>query len=147
MVRCYRLSLPLDEVKECVKAAKEGHSYERKAAGGGAVSPSDTHADKTGGGTEGQAGAGKAPLAAGGEAGGSRVVSRDLEDLTLSQGSGGKKGVAPAVSAGGGVLAFLRRLSTWQALLLWLAVVVAFLALIPRLASLRRRQRSGMRTE
>ncbi|KAG2439207.1 hypothetical protein HXX76_004570 [Chlamydomonas incerta] len=169
MVRCYKLSLGIDEVKDCVKAAKEGKEYEvpKKAAAGKAAegeeaAPKAKHAeshltlDGEGAATEtgnDEVAKAKAPSTEGAEGNAGkkniRVVQRDLEDLSLTQGDG-KKGKAPVIDApvvGPSLHALLGHLNTWQALLLWLVVVVAFLALVPRIAKLRRRQRSGMRTE
>eukprot|EP00198_Chlamydomonas_reinhardtii_P007590 XP_001696927.1 predicted protein [Chlamydomonas reinhardtii] len=165
MVRCYKLSLGIDEVKDCVKAAKEGKEYEvpkrTKATDEEEEAPKAKHAeshltlDGEGATTESandEVAKTKAPDAsAEGNEGKKniRVVQRDLEDLSLTQGDG-KKGKAPVIDApvvGPSLHSLLGRLNTWQALVLWLVVVVAFLALVPRIAKLRRRQRSGMRTE
>lgn len=76
----------------------------------------------------------------------SRVLKEDQEDLTLHT----KKVVSPNLDApvvGPSLHSLVGRLGTWQALVLWLLVVLAFLAIVPRIAKLRRRQRSGMRTE
>ncbi|KAG2453606.1 hypothetical protein HYH02_001824 [Chlamydomonas schloesseri] len=168
MVRCYKLSLGIDEVKDCVKAAKEGKEYEvpKKVAAKAAdkeveaapkAKHTESHLTLDGEGATTETGndavdKAKAPDAtAEGNAGKKnvRVVQRDLEDLSLTQGEG-KKGKAPVIDApvvGPSLHSLLGRLNTWQALVLWLVVVVAFLALVPRIAKLRRRQRSGMRTE
>ncbi|KXZ52846.1 hypothetical protein GPECTOR_8g229 [Gonium pectorale] len=136
MVRCYRLSLPIDEVKECVKAAKEGVEYEPKKAAGAKTSAGAVESDSST----------ASPTAAAPKT--DRVVQRDLEDLTLTQ-KEGNKGKEPVidVASSPSIHRLLGRLNTWQLLLLWLLVVLAFLAIVPRLARLRRRARSGMRTE
>ncbi len=75
-------------------------------------------------------------------------ASHDNEDLTLTASpvkepkdtdSEGKTITMPPKKAHG--------LSTWQAVLLWLVVIAAVLALVPRLLRMRRRPRSGMRSE
>jgi hypothetical protein len=138
MVRCYRLSLPLDEVKDCVKAARNGDVYEPKTTSGASPASDAASEHKA----TSDSSAGKSPKT-------DRVIERDLEDLTLTQ-QDAKKGAAPVLDApvvGPSFHALLGRLNTWQAVLLWLLIVVAFLAIVPRIARLRRRARSGMRTE
>ncbi|GFR43751.1 hypothetical protein Agub_g4863 [Astrephomene gubernaculifera] len=147
MIRCYRLALPLDEVKDCVKAAKEGVSYEPKKV----TAPANTHSEAHLA-VESDSSTTRASVVEPSSTTNTkteRVVSRDLEDLSIAQ-HADKKAKAPVVDAaavGFSVRAFLGRLTTWQALLLWVVVLVAILAIVPRVSRLRRRARSGMRTE
>lgn len=46
-----------------------------------------------------------------------------------------------------GVVKAVSHMTTWQACGLWALVLVVFLGVVPRLFKLRRRQRSGMRSE
>lgn len=141
-MRCYRLSLPLTEVKDCVQAAKKGIAYDPKQTDG------DSSLRREPAGSESKTDASKdshqKALTPTG-----RVIERDLEDLTLTQ-QLTKKGAAPVLEqpvVGPSLHALLGRINKLQALILWLLVVLAFLAIVPRIARLQRRARSGMRTE
>ncbi|GIL46676.1 hypothetical protein Vafri_3606 [Volvox africanus] len=144
LVRCYRLTLPRTEVKDCVDAAKKGILYEAKQNAGAVTSmetATRTKSDLTSYPASEDVGQKDVTSSR-------RIMERDLEDLTLTQ-QNENKGAAPVLDApvlGPSLHALLGRLNKWQGLL-WLLIVLAFLAIMPRIARLRRRARSGMRTE
>jgi hypothetical protein len=140
-INCHKLALPLDEVKDCLTAAAAGKEYtpmKPGSDGGGgdrvtleAAAASD--ADSAGGATV-------AP-----------VAHEDQEDLTLTH-KKNKADAAPAIDVAapggsGGLLVRLAHIGTWQALALWVLVLLVFLTVVPRILRLRKRARSGMRSE
>ncbi|KAG2499026.1 hypothetical protein HYH03_003211 [Edaphochlamys debaryana] len=151
-IACYRLALPLDEVKACVRDAKKGIDW--NAAHGGQKAEvkdaieGDSHTesdvlDPTGSTKEDtQATRSKKTEQEGG------VDSVDPNDLTLRQ---TRETVAPDTKVIVAPASLLHSLfggmGTWHSLVIWVVIVGAFLAVLPRIARMRRRQRSGMRTE
>ncbi len=152
-MRCTVLGPPLLQVTECVKEARAGRQYNPKPA---TTSDDDTSGEEVGPKktkeTSSEEDASKLHSTGDSDSDSedkldkSRVLKEDQEDLTLHT----KKVVSPNLDApvvGPSLHSLVGSLGTWQALVLWLLVVLAFLAIVPRIAKLRRRQRSGMRTE
>lgn len=152
-------------MKDCAASARTGVEYQPKHPHPSPPPPQPDSpppkAVETGG-----AGAGAGGVTA------ADVVSHDVDDLTLTQkkdkaaaptddpaSSDSDAGDAEAkaarermiVEASGSIVStpsgFFAGWSMWQALGLWMAILGACLLLLPRLFRLRRRQRSGMRTE
>lgn len=73
-----------------------------------------------------------------------KKAAQPTEEAADDEGGAGAPQVGPHRT---GAAKALSGLSTWQALVLWVLVVALFLTVVPRIFKLRRRQRSGMRTE
>jgi len=145
LVRCYRMTLTLDEVKACVEAAREGKAYVHPRTGKssadasapvGGGDGSDLLSDPEGG-ADGEGETAEERRAR--RVSHHRLIKDDIGDKSrrkaLDEGV-----VAPASHKGSG-------LTTWQAAGLWVVVVAAFLLAVPKISKLRRRQRSGQRIE
>lgn len=136
------------QVKECLTAARAGREYTVKHE-----SPAS------------QLNAGGSTARSLSETGGVAVAAHDADDLSLRSSPEKAPGEEPAATRaaedGAGVnthriiaekpaprrFGLLQRLSTVQALGLWVLVVLACLTIVPKLFGMRRRKRSGMRTE
>eukprot|EP00195_Chlamydomonas_chlamydogama_P017790 CAMPEP_0202892052 /NCGR_PEP_ID=MMETSP1392-20130828/1901_1 /ASSEMBLY_ACC=CAM_ASM_000868 /TAXON_ID=225041 /ORGANISM="Chlamydomonas chlamydogama, Strain SAG 11-48b" /LENGTH=613 /DNA_ID=CAMNT_0049575927 /DNA_START=352 /DNA_END=2193 /DNA_ORIENTATION=- len=81
--------------------------------------------------------------------GSAKVAGHDTEDLTLNQPPVVMPTDTPVVQqkAAGPRPISMSSLPTWQALGIWMMVVGACMVIVPRLFHMRRRARSGMRTE
>ncbi|GFH05539.1 peptidyl serine alpha-galactosyltransferase [Haematococcus lacustris] len=136
------------QVKDCVTAAKAGQTYtapsyrSRLEAEGRGGAPGDV----------GEQGAVARKLAISRTANTTTaaVPQVDSEDLTLTLKP--TKASAPAtISAAQALLYRMRaavaRLSTWQILLIWLSLLALVLLVLPRMVKMRRKRRSGMRSE
>ncbi|KAG2499027.1 hypothetical protein HYH03_003212 [Edaphochlamys debaryana] len=111
-ISCYRLGI--EEVEDCVKAAKKGHEWKGKtgksSAGGDAFRSQKLSR--------------------------SDVLSHDIEDLSLTRGRG-------AAAPDGGEGSLLSSLTAWQSAIMWVVIVLAFLMVVPRIARLSSARKRG----
>ena len=144
IVRCYRMTLKLAEVKECVAAAKLGAEYQHPSQN--VLRPeSDTVAthDSEDLSLTTRSSPSIDPAAR-------KKLTQDVEALTTSE---AKEGTAQGGSTNSDNLLVLPQkskslsLATWQALGVWILIIIIFLIVVRRVLKLRRRAKSGLRSE
>lgn len=136
-----RMTLKLSEVKECVAAAKLGTEFQHPSQN--SLKPESEVA------THDSEDLSLTPLSSPSidPAARSKKAADKADDSTSNEADAKEGGASDDLIIQPRSRPTLRSMATWQALAIWLVIILIFLIVVRRVLKLRRRAKSGLRSE